>query len=124
MSGGSNWLAEAQAALRGPRRARRRLLLELEAHLEDAVAAEVDGGATPSEAEAAAVERMGSPATLAAGWNAEALSRRWATRMRVLAAAAAIAAVAAPVGLAQRGSPHHVQPTRCHSRVHVARCAS
>jgi hypothetical protein len=120
----SSWLAEAQAALRGPRRARRRLLLELEAHLEDAVAAEVNAGASPSEAEAAAVERMGSPTVLAAGWNADVSSRRWAARGRVLLAAAAVAAVAAPVGLAQRGSPHHVQPKTCHVRVHTARCAS
>jgi hypothetical protein len=120
---GSNWLAETQAALRGPRRSRRRLLLELEQHLADAVAAEVDAGASPSAAEAAAVERMGSATVLAAGWNADVSSRRWATRVRVLAAAAAIAAVAAPVGLAQRGSPHHVRPATCHAHVHAARCA-
>jgi hypothetical protein len=124
VSGAPGWLAETQAALRGPRRARRRLLLELEEHLADAVAAEVDGGASPAAAETAAVERMGPAATLAAGWNADVSARRWATRVRVLAAAAAIAAVAAPVGLAQRGSPHHVRPTTCHARVHVTRCAS
>jgi hypothetical protein len=129
MMNGSSWLAEARAALRGPRRARHRLLLELEAHLEDAVAAEVDAGASHAEAETAAVERMGSASALAAGWNAEASSRRWAMRARALAAAAAIAAVAAPVGLAQhgspgRGSPQHVQPKSCRAHVHTARCTS
>jgi hypothetical protein len=124
VSSESSWIAESQAALRGPRRARRRLLLELEAHLEDAVAAEVDAGASFAEAEATAVERMGSAAALAAGWNAEASSRRWAARGRVLLVAAAIAAVAAPVGLAQRGSPHRVPPKSCHGHVHMARCAS
>jgi HAAS domain-containing protein len=124
VSSGSSWLGDARSALRGPRRARRRLLLELEAHLEDAVAAEVDRGASLADAEAAAVERMGSAAAVAAGWNAEASSRRWAARGRVLLAAAAIAAVAAPVGLAQRGSPHRTPPTSCKAHMHTARCAS
>jgi hypothetical protein len=98
----SEWIGELRASLRGPRLARRRLLEEIEAHLEDAIAAEVAAGAETQEAEANAVGRLGPPGPLVESWNTHALARRWAARARAVAAGVAIAAVAAPVGLAER----------------------
>src|SRR5207302_9283406 len=97
----ADWLAELAASLRGPRRACRRLVAELEGHLEDAVA----GGLS----EADAVARLGPAFAVAGRWNAESRRRRWQARAQILAAALAIAAVAAPVGLAQRPgqAPRH-----------------
>lgn len=109
--GAAAWLAELAAELRGPRRSRRRLLVELEGHLEDALA---DGST-----EAEAVERLGSAAGEARSWNADARRRRWQVRARILAAAVAVAAVAAPVGLVQRAtSPKSPRPAPAASRVH------
>jgi hypothetical protein len=90
----SNWLEELAGSLRGPRRARRRLLAELEAHVEDAIADGLD--------EESALARLGPPAAVAGRWNADANRRRWQVRAQILAAA-----VAAPVGFAQRPSPRH-----------------
>src|SRR5205814_4750823 len=90
----SDWLEELAGSLRGPRRARRRLLAELEGHLEDAAADGLD--------EATALSRLGSASEVAVRWNADATRRRWQVRAQILAAAVAVAAVAAPVGFAQR----------------------
>jgi hypothetical protein len=97
----SEWLAALAASLRGSRRAKRRLILELEGHLEDAIAAEIRAGTEPHAAETAAVDRLGSASDIAARWNADAHRRRWQVRGKVLASALAVAAVVAPVGLAQ-----------------------
>jgi len=97
----ADWLGELAASLQGPRRARRRLLAELEGHLEDAIA----DGLT----EVDAIARLGPASDLARRWNADARRRGWEVRIQILAAALAVAAIAAPVGLAQRQShtPNH-----------------
>jgi uncharacterized membrane protein len=94
-----DWLEELAGSLRGPRRARLRLLAELEAHVEDAIADGFD--------EQDVLARLGSPSAVADRWNADASRRRWQVRAQILAAAFAVAAVAAPVGFAQRPSHHH-----------------
>ena len=104
----SDWLEELAALLRGPRGARRRLLAELEAHVEDAIADGLD--------EEAALARLGAPAAVAERWNADTTRRRWQVRAQILAAAVAVAAVAAPVGFAQRPSQHHRAPATKSSR--------
>ena len=48
------WLRMVGESLRGSRRSRRRLLAEIEGHLEDAAAEEVAAGRTPPDAEAVA----------------------------------------------------------------------
>jgi hypothetical protein len=91
------------------------LLAELEEHLDDAVAAELAAGRAPAEAEAAALHRLGPPAALATEWNADVAARRSAARLRVVAVAVLVGALAAPVALAQRSGqpqphkPPHVQ---------------
>jgi hypothetical protein len=102
----SEWLLEFSAALHGPRRARRRLVSELSSHVDDAVAAELADGLAPQQAEAAALARIGSPRELALRWSTEASDRRKAGRVRTLVFALVVAAVLAPVGLAQRSGAH------------------
>jgi hypothetical protein len=106
-----DWLQAVGASVRGPRRNRRRLLVELEGHLEDAAAEELAAGRAATEAEAAALERLGSPAALVADWNADIRARRTATRLRVVALAIVVGALAAPVALAQRSdAPRPAKP--------------
>jgi hypothetical protein len=75
--------------------------VELEGHLEDAEAEELAAGRAAAEAEAAALERLGSPSAVAADWNAHVRARS-AARLRVVALAIVVGALAAPVALAQR----------------------
>lgn len=106
-----DWLEAVGASLRGPRRDRRRLLVELEGHLEDAAAEELAAGHAAAQAEAAALERLGPPAALAADWNADVRARRTATRLRVVAVAIVAGALAAPVALARRSdAPRPAKP--------------
>ena len=107
-----DWLQAVGTSLRGPRRNRRRLLAELEGHLEDAAAEELAGGRAVPEAEAAALERLGSPAAVAADWNADVRARRTAARLRVVALAIVVGALAAPVALAQRSDAPHQTPSK------------
>jgi hypothetical protein len=107
-----DWLQSVGASLRGPRRNRHRLLVELEGHLEDAAAEELAAGRGPAEAEAAALERLGAPAAVAADWNADVRARRTATRLRVVALAIVVGALAAPVALAQRSDASHRAPAK------------
>lgn len=106
------WLQELGASLRGPRRARQRLVDELNAHIEDAVAAELADGLTLEQAEAAALARVGSASQLADRWSADTSDRRRTGRVRVLALGFVIAAVVAPVGLAQRSGSTPSEKTR------------
>jgi hypothetical protein len=109
----SEWLSALAGSLRGPPRARRRLLLELEGHLEDAIEAELGAGVDPHAAEAAAVARLGPTSVVAERWNSDTRRRRWQAQIKILTAAVAVAAVAAPVGLAQRpgsANRHHGRP--------------
>jgi hypothetical protein len=108
---GSEWMRELRDSLRGSRRGKCRLLAELEAHLEDAVAEGVADGLGLAEAEAAAVARLGPAVDAAEHWNADASARRSFNRFRILALGIAVAAVAAPVSLAQRSDrPSHRSP--------------
>ena len=110
------WMRELHDSLSGPRRARRRLLHELAAHVEDAVAEEVANGASHEQAEATALERLGPADEIGRRWSADASSRVWTARVRILASSLVLAAVVAPVGLAQRSgerpSQHVRQPAR------------
>jgi uncharacterized membrane protein YccC len=106
------WLQELGASLRGPRSARQRLVDELNAHIEDAVAAELADGLTLEQAEAAALARVGSASQLADRWSADTSDRRRTGRVRVLALGFVIAAVVAPVGLAQRSGSTPSEKTR------------
>lgn len=109
------WLRTAGASLRGPRRGRRRLLQELEGHLEDAAAEELAAGRDPVEAEAIALQRLGAPASVAADWNADVDARRSAARVRVVVVAVVAGALLAPVALAQRSGTSHPQPAKAPS---------
>jgi len=106
------WLHAVAESLRGPRRNRHRLLAELEGHLEDAAAEELAAGRAPAEAEAAAIERLGTPAAVAADWNADVHARRTAARLRVVAIAVLVGVLAAPVALAQRSGTSQRPPQK------------
>jgi len=87
--------SELAASLRGPTRSRRRLLQEIDDHLEDAIDSELAAGLDPSEAEREVLERLGGPMTIAARWN-EDEARRNGTRRRngLLVALCAVTALA------------------------------
>jgi hypothetical protein len=106
------WMGELHGSLRGPRRAKQRLVNELNAHIEDAVAAELANGHTLEQAEAAAFARVGSASELAYRWSADTSARQRAGRVKVLALGLVIAAVVAPVGLAQRSGSEPSKKTR------------
>jgi HAAS domain-containing protein len=78
------WLRAVGSSLRGPRRGRRRLLAELEGHLEDAAAEEQAAGRDPEDAHAVALQRLGAPMVVAADWNADVDARRSAARLRIV----------------------------------------
>ncbi len=103
------WLRTLAGSLQGPRRRHRRLLAELAEHLDEATAEELASGVTPAEAEAAALLRVGAAGTVAAHWNADAAARRSATRLRVAALTIVVAALAAPVAIAQASGTSHTQ---------------
>ncbi len=103
MSPGRAFLAELASSLRGPRRARRRLLLELEHHLADAVRAELRLGRDLGTAESEAVARLGPPETIEASWNDGQLELRQVRRRGYTAVALVLALVGA-LGLAQYAS--------------------
>jgi hypothetical protein len=108
----ADWLRAVAQSLRGSRRHRRRLLAELEGHLEDAAAEEVTAGLAPAEAEVAALRRLGAAASVAEDWNADVVARRSATRLRVVVVAVLVGALLAPVALAQRSGPSHPHPAK------------
>jgi hypothetical protein len=96
-------LSELERMLRGPRRARRRLLSEIDEHLTDGIAAELAAGSEGVIAEMRVVGRFGSPAAVAAAWNAHQDARRGATRRRVVLLAV-VAAGAGALGVTQYAS--------------------
>jgi hypothetical protein len=110
------WMQDLRDCLAGPRRARRRLVQELDAHVDDAIAAELANGLTHDQAEAAVLARLGRATDVGLRWSADASARRWTARANLVAVGLVIAAVAAPVGLAQRStqkpSLHVRQPAR------------
>ena len=100
------------AQLRGPRRARRRLVDEVEAHLHDAVQAELAAGADRPAAENAVLERFGDLHASAQLWNRDRAVRRGASRRNALLLACAAVAAAA-LGVAQHASGKNPPPRRC-----------
>src|SRR5438105_4901555 len=89
----AEWLAGVSDSLHGSKRAKRRLMIELRGHLEDLVAAEVAAGASPDEAESAAIDRLGPGSGVVEQWNAHAARRCRIGRARALAIGIAVAAV-------------------------------
>jgi hypothetical protein len=102
--GREDWLLAVAASLRGPRRRRRRLLAELEGHLEDAAAEEVAAGASAADADAAAVRRLGAPTAVVETWNSDVAARRSVARLRIVVVAVLVGTLAAPVALARSGN--------------------
>lgn len=102
-SGKERLLAELDRALRGPRRARRRLLSEIDEHLTDAIGAELAQGVDPAAAESRILDRFGNPASVAATWNAHQDARRGAMRRKAVVLAIAVA-VAGALGVTQYAS--------------------
>ncbi|NYJ02975.1 hypothetical protein HNR19_003673 [Nocardioides thalensis] len=66
----ATYVSDLDAALAGPRRARRDLVREAADHLDDAAEAYVDAGVTPAEAEERAVADFGTVAEVAPGFQA------------------------------------------------------
>jgi len=116
-----DWMEELGESLQGPRRAKQRLVNELNAHIEDAVAAELANGLTPEQAETEALARIGSASELANRWSTDTSTRRRTGRARVLALSLVIAAVVAPVGLAQRSGSKPSTQTGSHPRTSEVR---
>jgi hypothetical protein len=110
MTASQELLAELAAALRGPRRARRRLLDEIREDLRDAVQAERNTGADAARSEAEVVARFGDATTVARRWNREHARRSVALRRNVVLVLAA-AATAATLGVTQHASGKS-SPTR------------
>lgn len=107
------FVAELAASLRGPRRRRRRLVDEINAHLDDAVHDEVARGSTPLEAETAVLLRLGSASEIAAPWNDDRLLVRGDRRRKILAVALAVLGAGA-LGVTQyaSGKPKPAEPAR------------
>lgn len=102
-SGKEQLLADLHRALRGPRRARRRLLSEIDEHLTDAIGAELAHGCEPAAAESRVLDRFGNPIAVAAAWNAHHNARRGAIRRNAVVVAIAATAVGA-LGVTQYAS--------------------
>ena len=100
-------------ALHGPRRARRRLQAEIAAHLAQAIAAERAAGLAAGEAEASALERLGTADQIAQTWNADRRASR-KVRRRTTVAVTLAAAAAGALGITQyaAGKAPPPQPRR------------
>ena len=120
------FVLELATSLRGPRRARRRLLLEIEHHIADAMRAESAGGAELARAEAEILGRLGSAEAIAGRWNESQLELRGVRRRGYVGLAVAVA-LAGALGLTQYASGQ-ASPRRspgCHAGMHrVARGAA
>jgi hypothetical protein len=115
-------VAAYAAELRGPQRARRRLVDEVEAHLHDAVEAELAAGADRATAERAVLERFGDLHASARLWNRDRAVRRGASRRNALLLACA-AVTAAALGVAQHASGKNPPPRPCAAANHAGGCA-
>lgn len=107
------YLAELDSRLRLGADERRRVVAEMRAHFEDAIAAEVGRGAEAEAATAAVLARAGSPRQVAAGYP----TARPLLDLVVLLGAIACAAVAAwllvvTATVLQRQDPAHVNAWR------------
>ena len=63
-------------------------------------------------AEATALARLGTATEVGLRWSADASARRWTARANIVAVGLLVAAVVAPVGLAQRSTEKPSQHTR------------
>jgi HAAS len=97
------------AELRGPRRARRRLVDEVAAHLHDSLEEELAAGAPPHLATRAVLDRFGDPRVTAAAWNRDRTARRGAERRNALVLAVAAVAAAA-LAMTQHASGTNARP--------------
>jgi hypothetical protein len=88
------FLAELEAAVRGPRAARKCLLEEIKDHLRDAASANA------GEAEEDVIARLGSAREIAAHWNEHQLKRRGKARRRIALVSTGLACAVA-LGLTQ-----------------------
>jgi HAAS domain-containing protein len=97
------------AELRGPRRARRRLVDEVATHLHDSLAEELAAGTPPDAAARAVLDRFGDPHAPAAAWNRDRTARRGAERRNALVLAVAAVAAAA-LAMSQHASGTNTRP--------------
>ena len=97
------------AELRGPRRARRRLVDEVAAHLHDSFEEELAAGTPPDVAARAVLDRFGDPRVPAAVWNRDRTARRGAERRNALVLALAAVAAAA-LAMTQHASGTTTRP--------------
>jgi uncharacterized membrane protein len=105
------YLRDVEQGLRGSRRAQRRLLAELQDHIEDALEA---AGAGANDVMA----RVGEPDDVVGPWRAHAIAVRAQNRRRAAVLALAVASGAA-LGIAQHASGHRTPPAACPA-AHVA----
>jgi hypothetical protein len=108
-------LDEMAATLRGPRRARQRLLDEIAEDFKDAVEAERAAGLAPGAAESLVVGRFGDPTAIASRWNTDQTLRRRAIQRNTLVLITALV-MAGALGITQyasgKNSPTPL-PARC-----------
>ena len=97
------------AELRGPRRARRRLVDEVASHLHDSLEEELAAGTPPDLAARAVLDRFGDPHAPAAAWNRDRTARRGAERRNALVLALAAVAAAA-LAMTQHASGTNARP--------------
>jgi uncharacterized membrane protein len=101
-------LTDLRGSLRGSRSARSRLIEEIEAHLDDALAAGDD----------TVLDRIGSPSEIASAWN----DLQWKKRRRMrrtLASVSLAVACTAALGVTQYASGRsHVRPFEHHPAQH------
>ncbi len=97
------------AELRGPRRARRRLVDEVATHLHDSLEQELAAGTPPDLAARAVLDRFGDPHAPAAAWNRDRTARRGAERRNALVLALAAVAAAA-LAMTQHASGTNARP--------------
>lgn len=65
------YLRSVRSSLQVPKATQRRVLEEIESHLDDGVAAHIRTGATPNEAIAMVIDELGPPDAIAASFNEE-----------------------------------------------------
>lgn len=107
-------LDELASSLRGPRRARRRLLAEIDEDFEDALRAERAAGLSARSAEAEVLARFGCPDDMAERWNGDQAERRGAIRRNaVLVVLAAVIAGALGVTQYATGTNSPVPRSKC-----------
>jgi hypothetical protein len=113
-------LDDLATTLRGPRRARQRLLDEIAEDLKDAAQAESAAGISKDEAEALVAARFGNPTAIASHWNNDQSLRRRSKQRNTLVLVTAMA-MAGGLGITQyaagKNSPTPIPPQCMQPRV-------